>query len=52
MTCFAFQAGWCDSQGTMDDLRAKIHMRHEGAVKRERAIAYACSHQVYLAAII
>ncbi|GJN17910.1 hypothetical protein PR202_gb05018 [Eleusine coracana subsp. coracana] len=46
------EAGWCASQGTMDDIRAKIHMRHEGAVKRERAIAYARSHQVYLAAII
>ncbi|KAK3161719.1 hypothetical protein QOZ80_1BG0080590 [Eleusine coracana subsp. coracana] len=39
------EAGWCASQGTMDDIRAKIHMRHEGAVKRERAIAYARSHQ-------
>ncbi|XP_062206647.1 protein IQ-DOMAIN 6-like [Phragmites australis] len=39
------EAGWCDSQGTVDDLRSKIHMRHEGAVKRERAIAYALSHQ-------
>ncbi|KAJ1285055.1 hypothetical protein BS78_03G251700 [Paspalum vaginatum] len=39
------EAGWCDSQGTVDDLRSKIHMRHEGAVKRERAIAYSLSHQ-------
>uniref|UniRef100_A0A0A9GDD8 DUF4005 domain-containing protein n=1 Tax=Arundo donax TaxID=35708 RepID=A0A0A9GDD8_ARUDO len=39
------EAGWCDSQGTVDDLRSKIHMRHEGAVKRERAISYALSHQ-------
>ncbi|KAK3165226.1 hypothetical protein QOZ80_1AG0030510 [Eleusine coracana subsp. coracana] len=39
------EAGWCNSQGTMDDFRAKIHMRHEGAVKRERAIAYARFHQ-------
>ncbi|XP_062185911.1 protein IQ-DOMAIN 6-like [Phragmites australis] len=39
------EAGWCDSQGTVDDLRSKIHMRHEGAVKRDRAIAYALSHQ-------
>jgi hypothetical protein len=46
MTCFKLQAGWCDSQGTVDDLRSKMHMRHEGAVKRERAIAYALSHQV------
>lgn len=54
MTCFKLQAGWCDSQGTVDDLRSKMHMRHEGAVKRERAIAYALSHQVWnhLAAMI
>ncbi|XP_066312409.1 protein IQ-DOMAIN 6-like [Miscanthus floridulus] len=39
------ETGWCDSQGTVDDLRSKIQMRHEGAVKRERAIAYALSHQ-------
>nr|CAB3474039.1 unnamed protein product [Digitaria exilis] len=47
------EAGWCSSQGTVDDLKSKIHMRHEGAVKRERAISYALSHQVlYLAAKI
>ncbi|RCV26993.1 hypothetical protein SETIT_5G290100v2 [Setaria italica] len=39
------EAGWCNSQGTVDDLKSKMHMRHEGAVKRERAIAYALSHQ-------
>ncbi|PAN28926.1 hypothetical protein PAHAL_5G186900 [Panicum hallii] len=39
------EAGWCNSQGTVDDLKSKLHMRHEGAVKRERAIAYALSHQ-------
>ncbi|KAG2591148.1 protein IQ-DOMAIN 1-like [Panicum virgatum] len=39
------EAGWCNSRGTVDDLKSKLHMRHEGAVKRERAIAYALSHQ-------
>uniref|UniRef100_J3L3D3 DUF4005 domain-containing protein n=1 Tax=Oryza brachyantha TaxID=4533 RepID=J3L3D3_ORYBR len=39
------EAGWCDSQGTADDVRSKIHMRHEGAIKRERALSYALSHQ-------
>ncbi|KAI5000013.1 hypothetical protein ZWY2020_004602 [Hordeum vulgare] len=39
------ETGWCDSQGTVDDVRSKIHMRREGAIKRERAIAYALSHQ-------
>uniref|UniRef100_A0A0D9V4S6 DUF4005 domain-containing protein n=1 Tax=Leersia perrieri TaxID=77586 RepID=A0A0D9V4S6_9ORYZ len=39
------EAGWCDSQGTADDVRSKIHMRHEGAIKRERALTYALSNQ-------
>ncbi|KQK09422.1 protein IQ-DOMAIN 1 isoform X2 [Brachypodium distachyon] len=39
------ETGWCDSQGTVDDVRSKIHMRREGAIKRERAIAYALSYQ-------
>ncbi|KAL5228179.1 hypothetical protein ABZP36_016444 [Zizania latifolia] len=39
------EAGWCDIQGTVDDVRSKIHMRHEGAMKRERAITYALAHQ-------
>ncbi|KAL5220847.1 hypothetical protein ABZP36_025560 [Zizania latifolia] len=39
------EAGWCDSQGTLDAVRSKIHLRHEGAIKRERAITYAISHQ-------
>ncbi|XP_059457585.1 protein IQ-DOMAIN 8-like [Corylus avellana] len=32
--------GWCDSPGTIDEVRAKLQMRQEGALKRERAIAY------------
>ncbi|KAM0913961.1 hypothetical protein ACQ4PT_011818 [Festuca glaucescens] len=39
------ETGWCDSQGTVDDVRSKLYMRREGAIKRERAIAYALSHQ-------
>ncbi|KAG8055678.1 hypothetical protein GUJ93_ZPchr0001g31412 [Zizania palustris] len=39
------EAGWCDIQGTVDDVRSRIHMRHEGAMKRERAITYALAHQ-------
>lgn len=42
----ANQEGWCDSQGILEEVRAKLHMRQEGAIKRERAIAYALSHQV------
>jgi hypothetical protein len=52
MTFFTLQTGWCDSQGTVDDVRSKLYMRREGAIKRERAIAYALSHQVHPAGII
>ncbi|KAH9330913.1 hypothetical protein KI387_003021 [Taxus chinensis] len=37
--------GWCDSQGTLEEICTKLQMRQEGAIKRERAIAYALSHQ-------
>ncbi|XP_006654722.2 protein IQ-DOMAIN 1-like [Oryza brachyantha] len=36
---------WCDSQGSVAEVRSKIHMRHDAVAKRERAIAYALSHQ-------
>nr|AAV67818.1 unknown protein [Oryza sativa Japonica Group] len=36
---------WCDSQGSVSEVRSKIHMRHDAVAKRERAIAYALSHQ-------
>ncbi|KAL6620605.1 hypothetical protein ACP70R_035744 [Stipagrostis hirtigluma subsp. patula] len=36
---------WCNRQGSVDEVRSKLHMRHQGAAKRERAIAYALSHQ-------
>ncbi|KAK6140841.1 hypothetical protein DH2020_025417 [Rehmannia glutinosa] len=34
------EEGWCDSRGTLEEVKAKIQMRKEGAVKRERALAY------------
>ncbi|ERM98563.1 protein IQ-DOMAIN 1 [Amborella trichopoda] len=37
--------GWCDSQGTLEEIRAKLQMRQEGAIKRERAIAYSLYQQ-------
>jgi len=40
-----FQEGWCDSQGTLEQVRVKLQKRQEGAIKRERAIAYAYSQQ-------
>ncbi|KAL2534050.1 IQ-domain 8 [Abeliophyllum distichum] len=33
--------GWCDSSGTIEEVRSKLKMKHEAAVKRERANAYA-----------
>lgn len=41
-----FQEGWCDSKGTLEDVKAKLHMRQEGAFKRERAIAYSLAQKV------
>lgn len=40
------QEGWCDSRGTLEDVKAKIQMRQEGAFKRERAIAYSLAQKV------
>ncbi|XP_016537776.1 protein IQ-DOMAIN 6 isoform X3 [Capsicum annuum] len=36
-----FLEGWCDSKGTLEEIKTKIHMRQEGVLKRERALAYA-----------
>uniref|UniRef100_A0A0D9UXV4 DUF4005 domain-containing protein n=1 Tax=Leersia perrieri TaxID=77586 RepID=A0A0D9UXV4_9ORYZ len=40
------EEGWCDTQGTLEDVRVKLQKRQEGAIKRERAIAYAYSQQI------
>ncbi|WVZ72661.1 hypothetical protein U9M48_021083, partial [Paspalum notatum var. saurae] len=40
------EEGWCDSQGTLEQVRVKLQKRQEGAIKRERAIAYAYSQHV------
>lgn len=40
------EEGWCDSKGTIQDVKAKIQMRQEGAFKRERAIAYSLAQKV------
>ncbi|KAK9282044.1 hypothetical protein L1049_004956 [Liquidambar formosana] len=39
------EEGWCDSSGTVEEVRAKLQMRQAGAIKRERAIAYSLSKQ-------
>lgn len=39
------EEGWCDSRGTLEEVKAKIQMRQEGAFKRERALAYSLTHK-------
>lgn len=36
---------WCGGSETMEEILARIHQREAAAVKRERAMAYAFSHQ-------
>ncbi|KAK7306583.1 hypothetical protein VNO77_44532 [Canavalia gladiata] len=36
---------WCGGSETMEEILGRIHQREEAAVKRERAMAYAFSHQ-------
>lgn len=40
------QEGWCDSMGTLEDVKTKLQLRQEGAFKRERAIAYSLAQKV------
>ncbi|PIN22285.1 hypothetical protein CDL12_05006 [Handroanthus impetiginosus] len=37
--------GWCDNRGTVEEVRSKLQMEHEGAYIRARAIRYALSQQ-------
>ncbi|KAJ7951575.1 protein IQ-DOMAIN 1-like [Quillaja saponaria] len=39
------EQGWCDSLGTVDEVREKLQMRQEAVIKRERAMAYFLSKQ-------
>ncbi|GLT77724.1 hypothetical protein SLA2020_492850 [Shorea laevis] len=39
------EEGWCDSVGSVEQIQAKLLKRQEAAAKRERAMAYALSHQ-------
>ncbi|KAK4479559.1 hypothetical protein RD792_015077 [Penstemon davidsonii] len=38
-------SGWCNRRGTVQEVRSKLQMKQEGAIKRERANAYALSQQ-------
>ncbi|MBA0728548.1 hypothetical protein Golax_001438 [Gossypium laxum] len=37
--------GWCDSKGTLEDVKTKLQMKQEGAFKRERALAYSIAQK-------
>lgn len=37
---------WCGGPETMEEILSRIQQREEATVKRERAMAYAFSHQV------
>ncbi|KAL8230279.1 hypothetical protein R6Q57_000057 [Mikania cordata] len=39
------EGGWCDSHGTAEELRTKEQMKQDGAIKRDRAKAYAFYQQ-------
>ncbi|KAL6134657.1 hypothetical protein ACLB2K_066885 [Fragaria x ananassa] len=39
------EQGWCDSPGTVSEVRAKLQMRQKANLKRDRAIAYSLSQQ-------
>lgn len=44
--CVFFQEGWCDSKRTLKDVKAKLKLRHEGALNRDRAKAYSLAQKV------
>lgn len=40
------QQGWCDIPGTVEEVKAKLNVRQEGAIKRDRTMTYSNSTQV------
>ncbi|GER45028.1 IQ domain-containing protein [Striga asiatica] len=40
------ESGWCDSRGTVEQVMSKLQLKQNGALKRERAIAYALAQQL------
>ncbi|CAK8576359.1 unnamed protein product [Lathyrus sativus] len=44
------EQGWCEIPGTADEVKAKLRLRQEGAVKRDRAMAYSLSAQSRMSA--
>lgn len=41
------QEDWDESARTVEEIQAKAQIKHEAAMKRERALAYAFSHQLW-----
>ncbi|KAJ8750568.1 hypothetical protein K2173_015729 [Erythroxylum novogranatense] len=39
------EEGWCDSMGTLEDVKTKLLLKQEGAFRRERAIAYSLAQK-------
>ncbi|XP_061370336.1 protein IQ-DOMAIN 6-like [Gastrolobium bilobum] len=39
------EQGWCDIPGTVEQVKTKLQMRQEGAIKRDRTMAYSLSTQ-------
>ncbi|KAI5422569.1 hypothetical protein KIW84_045849 [Lathyrus oleraceus] len=39
------EKGWCDIPGTVEEVKAKLKMRQEGAIKRDRTMSYSNSTQ-------
>ena len=40
------QVEWCNGSETMEEIISRLYQREEAAIKRERTMAYAFSHQV------
>lgn len=45
---YGMQERWCGSIGSVEEMQAKVLKKQEAAAKRERAMAYALTHQVTL----
>lgn len=45
LSCYC-QQGWCDIPGTVEQVKTKLKMRKEAAIKRDRTMSYSNSTQV------
>ncbi|KAH7365200.1 hypothetical protein KP509_18G013400 [Ceratopteris richardii] len=44
-TFVRMQDGWCHEIGSIEEIQTRVQQKHEAAMKRERAMAYAFSNQ-------